>query len=256
MVNNIIAKVRGFTRKVTPKSPVKAIVEAVPIRIISTYGSNDFMLPTLMKYEKLLRESFSFGKLSPNVKLFNHVYRTAPKLGSLLSSTKQLVIGNGPGPTVPCGSSKCESCPLMTNSSNVTHKGKDIGSKHASCISRNVIYFVTCLLCLKAYLGKTVTIIRTRINGHRALYYKIIKNHIKTITDNKYNDDLSLAYHLHKEHNCVNRSDFNKYYRFTIIQHCNPDSLDVAEHKAIHRWKTLEPGGINASNPFSIPLVQ
>ena len=98
MVNNIVAKVSGFTRKVTPRSPVKTITDAVPIRIVSTYGSNDFLLPTLVKYDKLLRESFSFSGLGPNVKLFEHVHRTAPKLVNLLSSTKRLVIGNGTGP--------------------------------------------------------------------------------------------------------------------------------------------------------------
>ena len=108
----------------------------------------------------------------------------------------------------------------------------------------------------KGYLGKTVTCLRTRINGHRALFYKVINNPSATILDNKYNNDLSLGYHLHKEHNCIDRKDFNKFYRFTIVQHCGPNNIDVTEHKWIHRLRTLEPGGINAVNPFSIPLIQ
>ena len=113
-----------------------------------------------------------------------------------------------------------------------------------------------CLICLKGYVGKTVTCLRQRVNGHRALYYKVITNPTEIIVNNKYNNDLSLVYHLHKEHDCKNRKDFNKFYRFTIIQHCGPSSLDVTEHKWIHRLKTLEPGGINSVNPFSIPLIQ
>ena len=187
MVNNITNKVKGFTRNITPKVPVNTISDTVPIRVVSTYGGNDFLEPTLKKYEALLKESFSFCSMNSQDRMFNHVYRTAPKLGSLLSSTKELVIGNGPGPTVPCGSNRCDSCSLMTNTDSVPYNGQDVTSKHGSCISRNIIYFVTCLLCLKGYLGKTVTCLRTRINGHRALFYKVINNPTATILDNKYN---------------------------------------------------------------------
>ena len=68
--------------------------------------------------------------------------------------------------------------------------------------------------------------------------------------------DLSLGYRLCKEHNSKNRSDYNNYYRFAILQHCNPDDLDVIENREIHRLQTLEPGGINAVSPLSIPLIQ
>lgn len=141
-------------------------------------------------------------------------------------------------------------------SDTLNYKEKKVLSKRGSCISRNVIYFAACLLCMKGYVGKTVSHLRTRINGHRALYYKFLRNPEKTISDNLYNNDLSLGYHLCKEHNCKDRRDFNNYYRFTILQHCNPDDLDVIENREIHRLKTLEPGGINAANPLSIPLIQ
>ena len=261
MVDNIVKKVKGFSRNIVPKNPVTTSAEVVPIRVVSTYGANDFLESTLTKYENLLKESFSFCALGTQENLFNHVHRTAPKLGNLLSSTKELVIGNGPGPTIPCGSNRCDTCSLVTNSASVSYKGKDVESKNGSCISRNIIYFVTCLICLKGYVGKTVSCLRTRVNGHRALYYRVLVDPIKTVidnlhTENKYNNDLSLGYHLHKEHNCKNREDFNKYFKFTIIQHCGPSSLDVTEHKWIHRLKTLEPGGINSANPFGIPLIQ
>ncbi len=159
------------------------------------------MVLTLKRYESLFKESFSFCGLGPQDKMFNHVHRTAPKLGSLLSSTKELVIGNGPGPTTPCGSSRCDTCSLVTNTGTVPYKGKDVESKQGSCISHNIIYFVTCLLCMKGYVRKTVTCLRTRVNGHRALYYRVIVDPINTIIDslreNKYNNDLSLGYHLH-----------------------------------------------------------
>ena len=56
---------------------------------------------------------------------------------------------------------------------------------------------------------------------------------------------------MHKEHHCKNREDFNKYFTFTIIQHCVTSSLDVNEHKwMIHRLKTFEPGGLTQLTPF------
>ena len=111
----------------------------------------------------------------------------------------------------------------------------------------------------KGYTGKTVTQLRTRINGHRALFYKIIADpDLKFINRDslKFNNDLSLAFHLYKEHGKTQRADFNSFFKFTIIQHCSPETIDASEHKWIHRLKTLEPGGINAVNPFGIPLVR
>ena len=128
------------------------------------------------------------------------------------------------------------------------------------CISRNVIYLGTCTLCNKGYVGKTANFLRSRINGHRALYYKIILhngdlNAFTNERNNDYNNDLSLAFHLFKAHNCDQRSDFNKFYNFTIIHHCSPDTLYSSEHKWIHRLRTLEPGGINSHNRFSIQVL-
>ena len=72
------------------------------IREEVAYVADDFLDPTLEKlYETLLRQTSSFCNINTIVKMFNHVYRTAPKLVGLLSSTKQLVISNGPGPTEP-----------------------------------------------------------------------------------------------------------------------------------------------------------
>ena len=259
MVDNITNKVKTFKRNIAPKAQTSPITDPLPIRIVSTYGANDFLEPTLKKYEIHLKESFSFCSMRPADKLYNFVYRSAPKLGSLLSSTKELMIGNGPGPTEPCGSKRCESCPLMTNNDIVLYKGQEIQSKQGSCASRNVIYFALCLLCVKGYAGKTTTCLRSRINGHRALFRKVILNPTVLITNetnHKFNNDLSLGYHLYKDHNINHRDDFNKYMRFTIIQHCSSSNLDVTEHKWIHRLRTLEPSGINVVNPYGIPLVQ
>ena len=102
------------------------------------------------------------------------------------------------------------------------------------------------------------------MNGHRALYKKIIKlikaneNAISLKSTDKKSDhqnDISLGYHLCKSHGCREKGDFNKHFRFTILQHCSPGLLDIVEHKTIHKLKTLEPWGINSVNPFGIPII-
>ena len=124
MVKNVTNKVKGFSCNIAPKEKPNTVSDSIPIRIVSTYGANDFLEPTLEEYEKLLRQTSSFCSINANVKMFNRVYRTAPKQGGLLSSTKQLVKGNGPGPTKSCGSRRCQSCPLMTNTDTIAYKEK------------------------------------------------------------------------------------------------------------------------------------
>ena len=245
----------SFSRDISIPVKDNSRVDRIPMRVVSTFGANDHLEHLIKSYESGLRQTFSFCTVGNDEKLFNFVYRTAPKLGSLFSSTKELVLGNGPGPTIPCGSVQCDSCPIVTNKATISCRGKEVKSKSGSCISRNVIYLATCILCNKAYVGKTTTTLRTRINGHRALHYNAINPNC-VAPETSHNNDLSLGYHLSTEHNCKKRTDFNKNIRFTIIQHCSPGNLDVTEHKWIHKLETLEPGGINSVNPFGIPLIQ
>ncbi len=80
------------------------------------------------------------------------------------------------------------------------------------------------------------------------------------LTDELYrnDDDYSLGLHLIESHNCVERTDFENYYRLFILDTCttcSPSNLEVNEHKYIHSLKTLRPHGINAVDPFGIPLL-
>ena len=84
-MENITNKVKGFERNVIPKSPVKTGYTPVPIRVVSSFGANDFLESTLAKYETIFRESAGFCSLGPNYKRFEYIYRTAPKLGGHLS---------------------------------------------------------------------------------------------------------------------------------------------------------------------------
>ena len=70
-----------------------------------------------------------------------------------------------------------------------------------------------------------------------------------------YDDAFSLGIHLVSDHSCLDKSDFNKVFRVFILENCSPASLEVKEHKYIHKFKTLKPFGLNSANPFSIPLL-
>ena len=187
-----------------------------------------------------------------------YTFKTAPKLVNTLSSTKAIALGNGPGATVPCGSNKCDSCSLVSNTDHLTVNGRKVVPQKGNCLSRNILYLAICQICFKGYGGKTVQPLRSRINGHRGLFYKVLAGNVdeKSINDPNFNNDLSLSYHLFKSHNVDQRAGFNNFFKFTIFQHCSPGALDAAEHRMIHKLHLLEPQGINSVNPFRIPFVQ
>lgn len=119
-----------------------------------------------------------------------------------------------------------------------------------SCASYNIVYLFICLLCLKPYVGRTVRHLRTRVGEHRQLYYKILKGE----NFDSESDDFALGHHLY-QHGCRDRKDFNKHLRVCILEICSPKVLEVKEHKYIHMLKSLNPSGINLSNPFAISLL-
>ena len=75
------------------------------------------------------------------------------------------------------------------------------------------------------------------------------------IDDNfRKDDEFSLGLHLLEDHNLYNQSDFNKYELF-ILDLCSPKTLELNEHRFIQSLKTIKPHGINAVDPFGIPLL-
>ena len=126
-------------------------------------------------------------------------------------------------------------------------------SAPGSCSSYNIIYLVTCKLCLtrkNAYIGRSTRQLRQRMLEHRNAFYEILDGK----TFNEPDDMYSLGIHLH-EHGCTNREDFANNYLVCIIDNCSPNSLEVKEHTYIHNLKTLRPNGINVQNPFKIPIL-
>ena len=71
-----------------------------------------------------------------------------------------------------CLSKRCKTCPQFVESNCFTSSftGKDyvsIGSTF-SCITKNIVYPITCNQCGYQYVGETECSLRDRINGHRS----------------------------------------------------------------------------------------
>ena len=64
-----------------------------------------------------------------------------------------------------------------------------------------------------------------------------------------------LVFHLAREHNCVNRTDFDELFNVNILQNCRPADLEKKEHTFIHKFNTLYPLGLNKVNPFGLPVL-
>ena len=87
--------------------------------------------------------------------------------------------------------------------------GLPVSTVPGTCKSKNVIYLVSCKLCKKPYIGRTVQHLHNRMAGHRDCFYKVLRNDDDVDTSS---DDYSLGLHLTNEHNCIDRDDFDELY--------------------------------------------
>ena len=177
----------------------------------------------------------------------------------MLSNSKQIVLKNRYGKSVACErTTGCKNCKLMSGKDHIqSSSGKKFRTAPGNCMSRNVVYAGTCLLCEKNYTGKTTLHHVTRNSGHRAKYIKYGKQLANGVEINlsDLDDEYSLGIHLHDVHNITDADGFDKYYRFTILESCNPRDLSKKEHLWIQKLRTLFPHGLNQKSPFGLPLL-
>jgi hypothetical protein len=142
-------------------------------------------------------------------------------------------------------------CKQIGNDNIQEINGLAVPCAPGNCKTKNTVYLVTCRLCLKPYIGRTVQAINGRTSGHRRNFYKILNNE----EIDELSDDYSLGLHLVHEHGCGDRGDFNKHYQIQIIENCSPSALEKKEHLYIHKFKTLYPVGLNKNNPFGLSIL-
>ena len=270
MVNNITNKVLSLVRNLERK-PVEEEPNLAPnlVRLVSTFGSDTDIVNSVNKFERDLSRtrSFSAGEISsqepivnnptelhtkPVRKIIQHVKKTGPSLRNRLVKTKNLAIGHRFGQTTPCNSRNCKCCEMLSDLLHFSVNGLLVNVALGTCASYNIIYLIRCTIpnCNKAYTGRSVRTLRVRIGEHRRAFYQILDGKSVDLE----NDDFSPGLHL-KEHNCIERLDFNKHFKVCLLEICSPKVLDVREHFYIHKYNTLRPNGMNACNPFGIPIL-
>ncbi|KAL5255716.1 hypothetical protein ACHWQZ_G011068 [Mnemiopsis leidyi] len=266
MVENIATKVlsmeRMLTRKKVDTPAQQTPLPAVPIRVISSYGSDNELVSVVQKYEDHLRRtrSFSESEYQPapsttssapkgNNKLFQFVKKTGSTLRSRLVTSKQLALGAKHGKTEPCQRRNCKCCSMILSKDSITTNGKRIRSAPGNCKTYNIIYLVQCSICKKNYVGRTINNLHKRMDGHRSKFYEIIDGRAVDITSDEY----SLGVHL-VDHGLGVHTDFNETFRTFILENCSPSALEVKENNYIHLLNSLRPFGLNTVNPFGLPI--
>ena len=141
--------------------------------------------------------------------VFRIVKQPGANIGSNLAACKSIALGNKNGKMIPChlhGNCKC--CEMMPQVSTTKINGRPVSCSPGTCKTKNCTYLVTCLICKKPYIGRTVQFVNRRIAGHRGCYKKVLISGEENIDLSK--DDFSLGIHLIHEHGVTNLEDFDK----------------------------------------------
>ena len=213
------------------------------VMAITTHGRDAPLTEILKKIEKNTSVEFMYVK------------KTAPSLRNLLVRSKESSLGCPLGKTTACKKRRCMTCKLVSNLDFVY--GPDqriIKTAVGQCDSRCLIYHARCVLCTKKYVGKTITQLNERINGHRKKYYDCLmyQGDRRDLEDD---DRHLLGLHLFFEHGLREKGGFNASFKFTVLENCSPNDIDLKEHLWIHRLRTIKPYGINSHDPFGISLL-
>ena len=249
MLKKVSTKVLGMERQL---ERVQQLTDegSKPILIVSCHGTDEKLVKTIMESEEDLTKTNCFKNIPKPV--FQFVKKTGSNIGCKLSILKSIALGKKSGPTLPCNNhASCMCCTLIGDKNVEIANGLPVPCAPGNCKSKNVIYLVTCKICHKPYIGRTVQLVQNRMSGHRECFYKVLAG--ENVDDST--DDFSLGLHLAQEHGAVDRADFNKCFSVQIVENCSPSSLEKKEHMYIHKYKTLHPFGLNKINPFGLSLL-
>ena len=242
MLDSILDKVKKSQRSLDKKVKDTDQTDNT-IRVISTYGRDNGLVRILQRADKM------------NDKVnFTYVKKTAPSLQQILVNPKHVALGSTRGKTTRCARGKrCLVCKLMSGKDKIRgRQRKSYLTAKGDCTSKNLVYHAKCKHCEKVYVGKTTQVLSNRINGHRNKFQECRKKRGKKF---KLNDEHLLGMHVLYQHGLESHDAFDKSYVFTILDECSPKDLDKKEHEWIQKLKCVTPYGLNAQDPFGIPIV-
>ena len=189
---------------------------------------------------------------------FQYIKKTASSLKGQLSNSKHITLQSRYGRSEACGRRGCKNCGLMSGEDFIHGpNGRKIYTAPGNCLSRNINYAATCLLCKKNYVGRSTQQQACRNNGHRAKYIRYGKQIANGVQMNisDLDEEYALGIHLHDVHGIKDADGFDNHFRFTILENCNPRDLGKKEHIWMQKLRTLYPHGLNLNSPFGLPLL-
>ena len=141
---------------------------------------------------------------------------------------------------------------MMGETPSIDIRGASVFLAGGNCKTSLLIYLAICLECTKPYMGKTVNMLRNRINGHRS-HLKDMLTADKNTNELLIDDTNCLAAHAYFCHGTIDNKGFNLLYKFSIVQIlCDPKLLLRREQFYINTYKTFVPYGLNVSNPIGL----
>ena len=183
-------------------------------------------------------------------------FRRAKSLKDILVRAMVKTQSNEPNMCQGCnGRSNCEVCSILVNSSQFSNMDKsrtfDIRKGTLNCNTDKVVYLMTCNICHKQYVGKSLPIFRKRYNNYKSKFRKYY-NAARDGTLQKSKLLIPQA-HLHQhflEHigdNFIkNGKEDWSFWSFQIIDRSfNSEKLLERENFWIYKLKTMYPAGLN-----------
>ena len=255
MINEITNKVKNSVRDISKKTTEKEQNDQDKIIVVSTYEADENILEQIKKSEETLKRTVSFR--NQNGPLFKYVKKVGPNIRCHTNTLKNQALGTKRGSARRCGAKGCKTCPMILTEKVVRINNKKIHLSEGTCKSYNTCYLARCKICDKPYTGRTVDFIHKRVNGHRHLFLKIIKNASdNTLDDLDTTGDLyALGLHLFFDHKLDYPAAFDDYFEFGILDVTTPLNIERKEYTWMHRLNTFQPVGINIEYPFGIPLL-
>ena len=179
-------------------------------------------------------------------------FRRTKSLKDILVKTQS----NEPNVCQGCnGRSNCEVCRILVNSSQFSNMDRsrtfDIRKGTLHCNTDTVVYLMTCNICQKQYVGKSLPKFRLRCSDYKTKFRKYHKA-ARDGTLHKIIPPLPQA-HLYQhffEHigdNFIkNGKEDWSFWSFQIIDKSfNPEKLLERENFWIYKLKTMVPAGLN-----------
>ena len=144
-----------------------------------------------------------------------------PNLGNVLFSGKKFAATKIRSSSAnPC-SVRCKTCPLMSLTKQISLENNTYRLyQDGSCKTEDLVYVYVCKICDDFYIGRTITPLNIRTNGHRAHFTdgrperSALSKHIQV--------DHPEMFHLHTDN-----------YRVGILAHANPLALDRIENRFV-----------------------